>query len=361
MFWKRLPLQLLIPRRPRAPHGRGIVSPEQLRFLLERERARADRRNDVFSLLLFSLRDVDRADPARFDPLIQILKRRLRLTDDVGWLDRDRIGVLLPDTPPAGAWKVADDVIAAYPTELSPPMCEVYAYPDDSLELEQLAPTTPEWEDEVDRPVHRMQALFVQPLPRWKRLLDLAGASLGLVMLSPVFLAAAAAVKLSSPGPIVFRQLRAGLGNRPFGMYKFRTMHVGADLRKAELAQQNEQDGPAFKIRNDPRVTRIGRWLRRTSIDELPQLWNVLKGEMTLVGPRPLPCDEADACKTWQKNRVNVTPGLTCIWQVEGRSSVSFDEWMRMDLRYIRARGFFQDLTLLARTASAVLLGRGAH
>jgi lipopolysaccharide/colanic/teichoic acid biosynthesis glycosyltransferase len=138
-------------------------------------------------------------------------------------------------------------------------------------------------------------------------------------------------------------------------------MIVDAEAKKKELKQRNEQDGPAFKIKDDPRVTRVGKLLRKSSIDELPQLWNVLRGDMTLVGPRPLPVSESEACEGWQRRRLDVTPGLTCIWQVKGRSRVSFAEWVRMDVAYIRRRTLFNDLRIIAQTIPAVLLRRGAR
>jgi lipopolysaccharide/colanic/teichoic acid biosynthesis glycosyltransferase len=174
-------------------------------------------------------------------------------------------------------------------------------------------------------------------------------------------LAAAIAIKLSSHGPILFAQRRAGLGGQPFTIYKFRTMVVDAEQRKASLKGLNEQDGPAFKMKHDPRITRIGRLLRTTSLDELPQLWNVLKGDMSLVGPRPLPCDESDAARLWHRQRLDVTPGLTCIWQIRGRNSVTFDQWMRMDMEYVRRRTLWHDLRLLLETIPAVLFSRGAR
>jgi lipopolysaccharide/colanic/teichoic acid biosynthesis glycosyltransferase len=137
-------------------------------------------------------------------------------------------------------------------------------------------------------------------------------------------------------------------------------MRPGADDEKHALRQHSQQDGPAFKMRRDPRLTLVGRFLRATSIDELPQLWNVLRGEMSLVGPRPLPCDESAACLRWQRRRLEVTPGLTCIWQVSGRNLLAFDEWMRMDLRYVDGRSPWLDFTLLLRTLPAVLSRKGA-
>ncbi len=169
----------------------------------------------------------------------------------------------------------------------------------------------------------------------------------------------AVAVKLTSRGPVFYSQERDGWGGRVFTIYKFRSMVADADARKHEVAHLNHQDGPAFKIEDDPRMTWLGRLLRATSFDELPQIWNVLRGDMSLVGPRPLPCRESAACLTWQRRRLDVAPGLTCIWQICGRSRVSFDQWIRMDLEYIRRRSLLLDLKLLVQTVPAVLLGRG--
>jgi lipopolysaccharide/colanic/teichoic acid biosynthesis glycosyltransferase len=214
---------------------------------------------------------------------------------------------------------------------------------------------------ELEAPVQRLENLLVRPLPWWKRAIDIAGAAAGLLVASPVMGVAATLIKYGSKGPVIFTQQRAGLGGRPFTIFKFRTMVVDAEEQKAALRKFSEQDGPAFKLTNDPRITRVGRFLRKTSIDELPQLWNVLRGDMTLVGPRPLPVGESDACERWHRRRLDVTPGLTCIWQVKGRSKVSFSEWVRMDVAYIRRRTFWNDLRILFETIPAVLLRRGAR
>jgi lipopolysaccharide/colanic/teichoic acid biosynthesis glycosyltransferase len=177
---------------------------------------------------------------------------------------------------------------------------------------------------------------------------------------SPILAIAALAIRLSSPGPILFRQKRAGLGGKPFTIFKFRTMCIDAEQKKAALRHRSEQDGPAFKIRHDPRITRVGRFLRETSLDELPQLWNVIRGDMSLVGPRPLPLDESQQCDVWHRRRLDVTPGLTCIWQVKGRSRVTFTEWIRMDRTYIGRRSLWNDLKLILMTVPSVLLRRGA-
>ena len=202
---------------------------------------------------------------------------------------------------------------------------------------------------------------LVEPLPLWKRSIDVAFAGTGLVVLAPFFLCVALAIKLDSPGPIFFGQTRLGRGRRPFRFYKFRSMTFDAERQRAALETGNESGGPTFKIRNDPRKTRVGRLIRKSSIDELPQLWNVLKGDFSLVGPRPPIPDEVEHYKRWQKRRLDVSGGLTCIWQVNGRSEVAFDEWMRMDMRYVARNGFWLDVKLLVKTVRAVLSGRGAY
>lgn len=194
-----------------------------------------------------------------------------------------------------------------------------------------------------------------------KRAIDLALGLLLMALLMPVMLAAAVAIKCTSRGPILFRQKRAGLRGKPFVMYKFRSMMAGADRQRPDLDARNEADGPVFKLRRDPRLTRVGRFLRRTSIDELPQLFNVLRGEMSLVGPRPLPLDEVRMDSLGERYRLNVPPGLTCLWQISGRCELPYHEWMQLDLLYVQHRGLLFDLDILLKTIPAVLSCRGAY
>jgi lipopolysaccharide/colanic/teichoic acid biosynthesis glycosyltransferase len=201
----------------------------------------------------------------------------------------------------------------------------------------------------------------MRPYEVTKRGVDVLGAVVALIVSAPVLLAAAAAVKLDSSGPVFFRHIRLGKDGRPFTMLKLRSMTVDAHLRQAELASGNHMDGPVFKIRTDPRVTRVGRFLRKASLDELPQLWHVLCGEMSLVGPRPPVPDEVDHYEPWQRERLAVKPGLTCTWQVSGRSDIPFDRWVQMDIEYVRSRNLWLDLKLLLLTIPAVLTGRGAY
>jgi len=194
-----------------------------------------------------------------------------------------------------------------------------------------------------------------------KRLLDISGGIVALVVLAPVMLIVAVAIKLTSPGPATFAQERVGLNKRRFRMYKFRTMIADAEACQAKLEYRNEAKGPVFKITNDPRITRLGKFLRRSSIDELPQFFNVLRGEMSLVGPRPLPLrDVAKFTEATGMRRFGMRPGLTCLWQIQGRSELSFEEWMRLDLRYIDQWSLALDFLILVRTVPAVLRGVGA-
>jgi exopolysaccharide biosynthesis polyprenyl glycosylphosphotransferase len=194
-----------------------------------------------------------------------------------------------------------------------------------------------------------------------RRVADVTVALALLVLLAPLFAAIALGVKLTSPGPVLFRQTRCGLRGRPFTFLKFRSMHLDAERLKPALAPYNEMDGPAFKMTNDPRVTPFGRFLRRTSLDELPQLWNILRGDMSFVGPRPAVLEEVRQYEPWQRRRLSMQPGLTCLWQVSGRNELTFDEWMRLDLEYIDNWSLWLDLKIALKTIPAVLRGRGAR
>ena len=191
-----------------------------------------------------------------------------------------------------------------------------------------------------------------------KRLFDAAAALVALVLLGPLLIGVALAIRVREGGPVLFRQTRVGLHGRQFEVVKFRTMEIGAHDRLSELAEHNEISGPAFKVTNDPRITRIGRWLRRTSIDELPQLWNVLRGEMSLVGPRPPLPAEVAGYDLWHRRRLSMKPGITGLWQVRDRRDPDFDRWVASDLEYIDRWSLWLDLQILLRTIPAALEGR---
>ncbi len=395
-------------RRPLA----GVATASELDRAFQLERARSHRNGNQFSLVAFESARGKRDD---IRSLVRILRNRVRSTDVIGTLDPSRIGVLLPETPSKGAWTFADDVVARLArTELAFD-CKVFTYPidwpkekeEDNVDrdgrravgdglggLELLGSSTGhqgphglgnggvtngaahfqashEVADDDGlahvrhtlgrRPVADLSTLFARGLPAWKRVMDILTASILLILLSPLMLAVAVAIRLTSPGPIIFRQKRAGLSGRPFLFLKFRSMYINAEQEKKALEGFNEVTGPVFKMRQDPRITPVGRFIRRLSIDEIPQLLNVLRGEMTLVGPRPPILSEVERYEAWQRHRLNTTGGLTCIWQVSGRSNVAFIDWMRMDLQYIAKRSLLFDLSLLAKTAGAVLSRRGAY
>ncbi len=193
-----------------------------------------------------------------------------------------------------------------------------------------------------------------------KRCIDITVSSLVLAVAAPVLAVAGLAIKRTSPGPVLFRQVRCGLYGRPFEMLKLRTMIADAESRRADLMDLNEMDGPVFKMKNDPRITRVGRILRRFSIDELPQLWNVLRGDMSLVGPRPPIPSEVDCYATTDRRRLSMRPGITCLWQVSGRNEIGFDQWVKLDLAYIDSWSLGTDLRVLLKTIPAVLKGTGA-
>lgn len=195
-----------------------------------------------------------------------------------------------------------------------------------------------------------------------KRFIDILGATVGLILLSPLFLIVAFLIKLEdNNGPVIFKQIRVGKGGKEFYMYKFRSMVANAEELKAKLMAQNEATGPVFKMKHDPRVTKIGRFIRKTSIDELPQLINVLKGEMSLVGPRPPLPDEVVKYTPYERQRISVTPGLTCYWQVSGRSSLSFDEWVDLDIKYIHERSLRVDIKLILKTVLVLFGSKDAY
>ena len=195
-----------------------------------------------------------------------------------------------------------------------------------------------------------------------KRAIDILASGIGMILLSPVYLAIAAAVKFTSPGPVIFSQIRVGRYGRHFRFYKFRSMRTDAEAMKDSLMAQNEsKDGVIFKMKDDPRITKVGKFLRRTSLDELPQLWNVFIGDMSLVGPRPPVPREVEQYTLEDRKRLDVIPGITCLWQIKGRSTIPFNEQVRLDQEYILAPSVWKDIVILLKTIPAILGGKGAY
>ncbi|MFN3189387.1 MAG: sugar transferase [Aureliella sp.] len=356
---------------------------------LSKERSRVDRNGSCFGFIILRLESLRNARRQTVQ-LGKLLHRRLRDTDEKGHLGLGRIGVLLPETDSLETDLVVNQIVKLAGEWNLRVETEAFVYPEDGG---RNLPSSDEHDDEsrhggekiatpaasgelVGEGVRSRQAVGIvsssreatAPLammlpsyPAWKRLLDVFGAVIGLTLSAPIMAVAVVLVKMTSRGPVFFTQSRTGFLGQPFEIYKIRTMVVNAEALKADLEASNERDGPAFKMRHDPRITLIGRLLRATGLDELPQLYNVLRGDMALVGPRPLPVSEADQCSAWQKRRQEVKPGLTCFWQISKSRQISFADWMRLDLSY--ARGFtpWLDVKLIARTAASVFLGRVGH
>lgn len=352
--------RVLAPRRQSKAY---LLDDADFRFAAECERMRSDRNGSPLALLLIRLPS-RKGSESDLGLLGRILEGRLRLTDTPGLLADGRVAVLLPDTTGAGAWKVAADVSEVYPPGPDRPECEVLVYPPRRRERDEDQGGAANSADEAEglsdeRLDNTSEFFFAKGMPLGKRALDMFGALAGLVGFSPVIGLAAVAIKCTSPGPVFFSQEREGRGGRRFRMWKLRTMCVDAEEKKLDLLEHSEQDGPAFKMRRDPRTFAVGRFLRWTSLDELPQFWNVLRGDMSLVGPRPLPTAESQACQQWQRRRLDVKPGMTCTWQVFGRGKVLFDDWVRMDLDYAKRHSVWRDLKLILATGPSVLFHRG--
>ena len=194
-----------------------------------------------------------------------------------------------------------------------------------------------------------------------KRGLDIVASTLGLIVLSPIIILVAIAIKLESKGPVLFSQDRVGKNGKIFKIYKMRSMVQNAEELKEKLLEQNEMSGPMFKMKDDPRITKVGKFIRKTSIDELPQLINVIKGDMSLVGPRPSLPKEVKEFELWMYERLAVKPGLTCYWQVMGRNNIDFEDWMKLDIKYVRERNFFLDIKLIFKTFFVLFGDKNAH
>lgn len=194
-----------------------------------------------------------------------------------------------------------------------------------------------------------------------KRVIDVVCSFVGVLVLSPLFVVIAIIIKFTSKGPVFFSQKRVGRDGKEFKMYKFRSMVVNAEELKEKLAAQNEMSGPMFKMKDDPRVTKVGKFIRKTSIDELPQLFNVLKGDMSLVGPRPSLPKEVAQFEDWMYKRLEVKPGLTCYWQVSGRNNIDFEDWMKLDIRYVEEKNLWIDIKLICKTVFVLFGDKNAH
>jgi exopolysaccharide biosynthesis polyprenyl glycosylphosphotransferase len=348
--------------------GEDFLSPEEFRDQLRREKRRAERSQAPMSIILFQLSDGVLENRYLLKNFLEALKSRTRETDIKGWVDPKTVGTILLDTNGVGMQRCLASVRQGNESALASVLTG--SYPDSIFEeLLDDSKTEPDlFLFELDER-NRKRSLA----RRCKRALDVSGALVGLVLFSPIMLVAALAVKLSSPGPVIFKQVRLGRKGRRFNFYKFRSMYADCDHRchkdyvtkliegKHEEVNQGDEGEPCYKLKNDERITPVGRILRRLSIDELPQLFNVLKGEMSLVGPRPPIPYEVEKYQPWHLRRIlEIQPGITGLWQVEGRSRTSFNEMVRLDLRYLKNWSLWLDIKILLKTIKAVFEAKGA-
>ena len=357
-----------------------VHSYEEFASILQRERDRSDRTGQEFSLAVFEVGNGKRKTHAARD-LVPILTQRMRSTDAIGRLADGRIGAVLPHTRPECAWKFIANVRKAY-NGSAPPGCVVYAYPSSWLPGDDGSPPrdprslrrTPvpgetggsgmhfsrvETADNA-RPIEELETHVLFRIPLWKRAIDIAGSLVAILLLSPLFLLVALLIRIVSPGPVLFRQKRVGYNGSVFTMWKFRTMHANADttLHQNYLREliRNEIEMTKLDHGRDPRIIPFGTLLRATGIDELPQLINVLLGDMSLVGPRPCLPYEAYEYHSWQMRRFDAVPGLTGLWQVSGKNRTTFTEMMRLDIGYTRKRAFLLDMAIVLKTIPAIVV-----
>jgi lipopolysaccharide/colanic/teichoic acid biosynthesis glycosyltransferase len=370
------------PQKRSAPLRPRIVSEELFRGVLMKERKRADRLNQPFVLLIVALKEhVDAHATSIWVPVIEALGTVTRETDVLGWFEwRTAIGVILPEIHASEAGRMSElearfrrELVKRSDAETARRLTIRLHTHSDPKRMKVNEPSPAGAPDFPEPHLRRERATLYDAI---KRGLDVVGSSALLAALSPVLLVIAAAVKLKSKGPVFFEQERVGQRMKPFRMLKFRTMHADADhkihheyvTRFINAGGDNPAGNtPAggtpgvFKLTNDPRVTSVGRFLRKTSLDELPQLVNVLRGDMSLVGPRPPLAYEVEQYKPWHCRRMfDAKPGITGLWQVTGRSRTTFDEMVRLDLRYAKTCSFWNDIKILLATPRAVLSGKGA-
>ena len=353
--------------------GRQVITEELFGGVLERERRRADRFDDVFAVLLIELKPAVADRFAVVNTIIDALGTTMRESDVLGWVERRVVlGVILAPVQSLSK-EAARDVESRVRREFASRL-DAETLADISVRLFVHTRPVPSAESVIDEHTMPAELRIERPRPvcdAFKRVLDITASAILLALLLPLLLVIAALVKLTSPGPVLFRQRRIGQSARPFTMLKFRTMKANAehtvhekfvtDFIRSGSQPQQPGDSKVFKITDDPRVTRVGRFLRKTSLDELPQFWNVLTGEMSLVGPRPPLQYEVEQYRSWHWRRVlEAKPGVTGLWQVAGRSRTTFDEMVRLDLRYVRSRSLWTDVKILLATPRAVVSGRGA-
>ncbi len=355
----------------------SVYTEKEFHTILARERFRSTRSGCVFSVACFQFKE--RNDKKSINSFIKQLKKKIRSTDELGWFDDKSIGVFLYHTPREGAFSFIEKVKADANGHNKLYQCRVYIYPSECLNFEDdnfeeednntamnfpkersSKPQNPQETQRKNEELSQETAQHVYMLPFWKRGLDLLAVSVGLIFLSPFFLLLAIFIKIVSPGPVFFKQERLGYSGKPFTFWKFRTMEITADTschreQMAGLIKGNDRNKPMVKQDNNPHIIPFGKVLRKTCIDEFPQFINIIRGEMSLVGPRPPITYEVKEYHHWHKERFNGLPGLTGLWQVSGKNRLTFTEMIRLDIKYVRNISLMSDLKILLLTPKAIL------
>jgi lipopolysaccharide/colanic/teichoic acid biosynthesis glycosyltransferase len=343
----------------------SIHSSDLFRVILERERARSERTGQIFSLVIFGINSRNGIDTATLESLGNDITQKIRKSDEIGWYDGNRIGTILTGTSAEGACRFVE-IVKKRNEEIEPNLtCTVYSYPfsgihsDNPHEFSKERQNTGTDLSSSKCSAERLETLFAQPIPIWKRFFDFCGAILLLILLSPVFLLITLFIKIVSPGPVFFRQERLGHMGKPFTLWKFRTMHVNNDteIHRQHIKNAIESDTPIAKLDdlNDNRIIPFGKLLRYSCLDELPQLLNVLRGDMSLIGPRPCMHFEAEKLLQWQTRRYDILPGMSGLWQVSGKNRTTFKEMTRFDIRYSSKISPGLDAKILLLTVPAIL------
>jgi len=377
----------------------GLQPPERFGAAIRLEQNRADRAGYQFSLILFDTENLQ-AHNGSVQYLAYALAARIRSTDEIGWFDKQHIGAMLPYTSAAGAQTLAGNIRQAIAAKTSPPEYTIYTYPfkwfsNGNGHLSQLhfSDLSPEWKTTISRDIstakhadggsnilgtqiasadttlsggilaQAIEPFFLNQLPLWKRAMDVVGALFGLVVLSPILLLVALIIKIVSPGPVFFKQQRIGKGGKTFTMLKFRTMQFDTDtsIHKNHVKQlinganNGNSKSPMIKLENHPQIILFGKILRKMCIDELPQLINVLLGEMSMVGPRPPLTYEVEEYLQWNYARFDAVPGMTGLWQVSGKNRLTFTKMMQLDIRYSRKMSLWLDIKILLKTPLAII------
>jgi lipopolysaccharide/colanic/teichoic acid biosynthesis glycosyltransferase len=362
-------------RRNAAFHG--IHSMDRFRDLIERERSRTDRTGIRFCLVVFKLAARKRDTYRTLYHLAGLLTSRARTSDEVGWVDKTSLGVLLIGSGEQGGAQFGKQLLASLPEGVAVPKVSVYAYPNqdrgetrepihleaapegESAPVSNLQNSNSVSKDAPPTEDPAMPSVFVRQLPLWKDILDVLLALTALILLSPIFLLIAVYIKIADPGPVFFRQERVGFRGKKFECWKFRTMKVNNDAAAHEaylksLIKGGDQPMVKLDAKKDPRIIPLGWILRQSGLDELPQLINVLRGDMSLVGPRPCLPYEAKEYDQWHAERFDTVPGLTGLWQVSGKNRTSFKDMMRFDIRYSRRMSFWMEIQILFKTFPAI-------